>query len=256
MKTWTILPVLLLAAACAHSEAVPPPASAASAAPTQVVKSAPPEVIAVRVLLVGTQDRKPAEALERARMLSEMARQGEKLSELIRTYSDRPGAAEDFGLFKLRVAEPVPFGAPVVEAALALPITGISAPVEVPEGYLVLERLSDPPGGPEHIAARHILITYAGSAKEVPGATRTEADARALAEKIAAEAKAPGADFSALAQQYTEEPGGKERSGDLGRFGRGQMVPAFEKVAFALKVGEISGIVPSPFGFHVIQRYE
>jgi parvulin-like peptidyl-prolyl isomerase len=255
MKIRTVLSLLLLAAGCAHAEAVPPASAANEPAPPAANK-APPEVIAVRALLVSKQGRSSADALERARMLSEMARQGEKLSELIRTYSDHPTAAEDHGMFKLHVAEPKPFDAVVVQAALALPITGISQPVEVAEGYVVVERLPDPPGGPERIAARHILIIYAGSPQEVPGATRSEADARVLAESIVAQAKASGADWNALAQRYTEEPGGKERSGDLGRFGRGQMVKAFEQVAFALKVGEISGVVQSPFGFHVIQRYE
>jgi parvulin-like peptidyl-prolyl isomerase len=257
MKTWTLLTLLSFAAACAHSEPVPAASAAAQPpAPKPTLSGGPLEVIAVRVLLVGKRDRTPAEALERARMLSQMARQGEKLSELIRTYSDHPSAAEDRGAFKLTIADPKPFNADVAQAALALRIGGISEPVEVPEGYVVLERLPDPPPGPERIAARHILITYAGSPKDIPGATRTEAEARALAESIAQQAKAPGADFPALAQQYTEEPGGKERSGDLGHFGRGQMVPAFEQVAFALKVGEVSAVVQTQFGFHVIQRYE
>jgi parvulin-like peptidyl-prolyl isomerase len=255
MKTPILLCLVLLAAGCAGSQEIPP-ASALSGPPLAIEKAAGPEVIAVRVLLVGKQNRTAAEALERARMLSEMARQGEKLSELVRAYSERPGATEDQGMFKLRVAEPVPFDAAVAQAALELPVNGISEPLEVAEGYLVVQRLPDPPAGPEQISARHILITYAGSPKEVPGATRSEAEARALSAKIVAEAKTSGADFAALAQQYTDEPGGKERSGDLGHFGRGQMVPAFERVAFALKVGEVSDVVQTPFGFHVIQRYE
>ncbi|HKP62744.1 MAG TPA: peptidylprolyl isomerase [Polyangiales bacterium] len=258
MKTSALLPLLLLAVSCAHSEPVPP-ANAGSEPPPpapQAEKAAAPEVIAVRVLLVAKEGRTADEALERARMLSEMARQGEKLSELIRTYSDRAGAAEDQGLFKLQTADPVPFERAVADAALAVPIGGISQPIAVAAGYLVLERLPDPPGGPERIAARHILITYAGSPQQVPGATRSEAEARALAQSIVDKARAAGADWNALAQEYTEEPGGKERSGDLGRFGRGQMVRAFEQAAFALKVGEVSGVVQSPFGFHVIQRYE
>ncbi len=260
--------LFLCAAACGHT----PPAPAATAAtqaspppPVAIESAPPPELIAVRVLLVGYKDaagtgtgpeRTKVEALERAQMLARMARQGDKLSELVRSYSDRAGANEDQGVAKFRPADPAPFSSAVADAALALRTGGISQPVEVPNGYLVLERLRDPEVGPERIAARHILITYTTSAKPVPGATHTEAEARALAETIAEEARKPDADFRALAAQYTEEPGGKERGGDLGTFGRGQMVPAFEQVAFKLNVGQTSGIVQSPFGFHVIHRYQ
>jgi parvulin-like peptidyl-prolyl isomerase len=65
-----------------------------------------------------------------------------------------------------------------------------------------------------------------------------------------------GEDFSKVVASYTDEPGGAERGGDLNKFGRGRMVPAFEEAAFALKLNEISGIVETPFGFHVIKRTE
>lgn len=223
-----------------------------------------PEWIALRVLVVAYQgapsasptERTQPQALERARMLSTMAKQGEKLSDLVTDYSDRGNAAEDRGLIKLRPAEPAPFSADAARAALALPVGGISDPVEGPGGYVVFERLPDPPAGPERIGARHILIVYTGSAASVPGVSRTQAEALALAEQVAKLAHAPDADWAVLAAQYTEEPGGKERAGDLGKFGRGQMVPPFERAAFALAVGQISGVVESQFGYHVIQRYE
>jgi peptidyl-prolyl cis-trans isomerase SurA len=224
-----------------------------------------PDQIEVRVLLVsfaGAQGapsdltRSREEALERAQMLARMAKSGDKLAELVRQYSDRPGASDDLGLFRIRPKQPGAFGPKVTETALSLAPGDVSSAVEGPEGYFVVERRPDPPVGPSRIAARHILISYRGAPQALDGATRTEQEARSIAEQIALQAKQPDASFEALAAQFTEEPGSKETGGDLGHFGRGQMVPSFEKAAFALAVGQVSDVVQSPFGFHVIKRYE
>ncbi|KYK34379.1 MAG: peptidyl-prolyl cis-trans isomerase [Theionarchaea archaeon] len=74
---------------------------------------------------------------------------------------------------------------------------------------------------------------------------------RSQAEKILEELK-KGASFAKLAQEYSECPS-KKRGGDLGWFGRGKMVPEFEKAAFSLKKGELSDIVKTQFGYHVIK---
>ena len=105
---------------------------------------------------------------------------------------------------------------------------------------------------PEEIAASHILISYQGA--ERSSATRTKEEAKKLAEEVLAKAQAPGADFAALAREYSDEPGAKERGGDLGTFKKGAMAKPFEDAAFKLKVGEISGVVETPFGFHIIKR--
>jgi foldase protein PrsA len=72
------------------------------------------------------------------------------------------------------------------------------------------------------------------------------------ANKIEAEL-AKGGDFPALAKQYSKDPGSGAKGGDLGYFGKGKMVPPFEKVAFTAKIGAISPPVKSQFGYHIIK---
>lgn len=260
----------LSVAACAHKPAsdvygdphAPPAAQAQEAAAPAVETAKAPSLLEVRVLTVaytevqGHVERTREEALQRAQMLASMAREGEKLSQLVTEYSDRPGANNDRGVTKLRVDSPAPFDDALVSAALALPIGGVSEPVDQAEGFVVIERLPDPPPGPEQVSAKHILIGYADSPKTVGEVTRSEAEALELAKKVLEAARAPDSDWDALAAQYTDEEAGKQTGGDLGSFGRGQMVPSFEKAAFALEVGQTSEIVKSPFGFHIIRRYK
>lgn len=78
------------------------------------------------------------------------------------------------------------------------------------------------------------------------------AAARAEAEDVVRQL-AEGGDFEVLARRFSDDPGSKEHGGDLGWFKRGRMVPKFENVAFALRPGEISPIVETEFGFHIIK---
>ncbi|MFT5366988.1 MAG: peptidyl-prolyl cis-trans isomerase SurA [Candidatus Latescibacterota bacterium] len=79
--------------------------------------------------------------------------------------------------------------------------------------------------------------------------------ARKQAEELMARVKA-GEDFAALAREYSEDPGSGSQGGDLGFFSRGTMVPEFEEAAFALKPGEVSDLVQTKYGFHIIRTDE
>ena len=102
--------------------------------------------------------------------------------------------------------------------------------------------------------ASHILIRYAGALRTTPDITRSKADAQKLATEVAKKASQPDADFAVLANEYTEDPSGKGRGGKLGTFPKGRMVPEFDKPLFALRPGEVSGVIETPFGFHIIYR--
>jgi peptidyl-prolyl cis-trans isomerase C len=102
----------------------------------------------------------------------------------------------------------------------------------------------------ERVRASHILLRVPEAAgPDVKKAQRGKAEA-ALARVR------KGEDFAAVAREVSEDPGSAPRGGDLGVFGRGQMVPAFEQAAYALTAGQVSGLVESPFGFHIIKVQE
>jgi hypothetical protein len=110
-------------------------------------------------------------------------------------------------------------------------------------------------GIPAQIGARHILIQWIGAQSAGPQVVRTRAQALATAKEVLKRVQA-GEDFARMAVEFSDEPNAGSRGGSLGRFGHGQMVPEFEAAAFRLQVGQISGIVETPFGFHIIQRTE
>lgn len=96
------------------------------------------------------------------------------------------------------------------------------------------------------IQARHILLTYP---EEATDAQRDSV--RQLARDLRGRA-VEGEDFAELAREFSDDTGSAQEGGDLGTFGRGRMVPAFEEAAFALEPGEISEPVESPYGVHLI----
>lgn len=103
---------------------------------------------------------------------------------------------------------------------------------------------------PEMVRARHILVAVK------PNATEDEKKAaKKKADELLEKAK-KGEDFATLASEHSDDPGSKAKGGDLGFFTTGSMVGKFEQAAYALKPGEISEVVETEFGYHIIKQEE
>jgi len=97
---------------------------------------------------------------------------------------------------------------------------------------------------PEQVRASHILLKTDG---------KDDAAVKAKAEDVLKQAKAPGADFAALARKYSEDDSNAKNGGDLDFFGKGRMVPEFDRVAFSMEPGQISDLVKTEYGYHIIK---
>jgi hypothetical protein len=226
-------------------------AVAAAAPEPQAVAPIGERVLARHILVAyeGAPDASPKlrRSREEARVLAGQLRDrvlhGEDFAELARTSSDDAASAKDGGRLP-----PFSRGAMVPEfeaAAFALQENAVSEVVETQYGFHVIRR---EPLIERHLA--HILVQWEGA----PGGTttRTKEEARARVEEAKAHL-AQGEPFADVAKTYSDGANGI-RGGDLGVIQKGQMSPQFDGVGFALQVGQISDVVESPFGFHVLTR--
>lgn len=119
-----------------------------------------------------------------------------------------------------------------------------------------LEKVAEPkrlarPAGQELITASHILVSYAGATRSQ--ATRTKEEARTLAEQLLARVR-KGEDFGELALAHSDDPTAKANRGNLGPSPASSWVKPFGDAAVALRAGEVSDLVETPFGIHIIKR--
>jgi PPIC-type peptidyl-prolyl cis-trans isomerase-like protein len=131
---------------------------------------------------------------------------------------------------------------PAATATAPAEITGAAAPAaSVASPYV------------DAIIAQHVLVIYKGAKRAPKGVTRDRADAKARAEEALAKIRS-GTAFEEIVKAYSDDSGSVDRMGSVGKFRREAMDPAFSAAAFALKVGEVSDVVQTPFGYHVIKR--
>ena len=194
-----------------------------------------------------TRTKDEAEAL--AKSLTAQAKKAPgDFAELAKKHSDGPSGPRggDLGVW------PQGRMVPAFDKAIAgLKVGEVTGPVETPFGFHVMKRNELPP----FRAGAHILIAYKGAVRAAQTVTRSKEEAKALAEKLARTVKADPAKFDSVAKEHSDGPY-KNRGGSLGKWPKGQMVPDFDKAIDKLKIGEVSGVVETPFGFHVFIRMD
>jgi peptidyl-prolyl cis-trans isomerase C len=191
----------------------------------------------------------------------------ETLPEQYQQYAKGPGKkqfAEDYLRMKMLAAAGMKNGLdkdPEVVAQLNLMRENLVANAQlqkIEKGITLTDeelqkKYEESKGQYEQVKARHILVAFKGSPAAQAGKPElTEEQAKAKAEDLRAKIVA-GASFEELAKTESDDTGSGANGGDLGEFNRGQMVPEFEKAAFEAKVGEVTPVVRTQFGYHIIK---
>jgi len=171
-------------------------------------------------------------------------RSGTAFETVMAEYSDDPRKGSGGALTSWKGR----FGADFDAAAAKLVKNGVSDVVKCPDGYRIVQCTDVTQADEVH--ALHILVAFGPRAK-----IKSEEEARRAADDLLAKVKA-GADFAELAKASSDDPGSAQRGGDLGWFGRRAMIKPFEDAAFALAPGQVSEVVKTSFGFHIIKLLE
>lgn len=245
-------PIVLALFGCGASDPAPPtpphaPPIARSAAPTEDRYAASHILISFAGAArapESARSRTEADAEELARQLHDKIAAGASFDDLARRYSEGPSAPRGgrLGVYRTNTMMPT------FETAVAgVHVGAVTAPFRTPFGWHIARR-----DAVVEARGQHILIKHAGAWRS--DSTRLAVEARTLVSQIAAELEA-GADFATLARAHSEDATAIA-GGDLGLIAPGQLVPEFEDALFELEIGGRSGVVQTPYGFHVIRRTE
>ncbi len=195
--------------------------------------------------------RTKEEALKRAQELrAKMVANPDGIDALIKAESDgfRAAAGGELGIWMAgRGQHPA-----IDQSVRDLELNAISEPVETQYGYHLIQRIE--PVEPPQFAGSHILIAYKDARRANPELTRTKEEAEKRAKEVLAKVKKNPEKFADLAKEFSDDPTAKAQGGSLGVWTKGRMIPEFDQAVEGMKVGEISGIVETAFGYHIIRR--
>lgn len=202
------------------------------------------EEVRVSHILIRTDSLSDEEAKQKALDIIERIKNGASFDEEAAKYSDDQFSKNKGGdIYYITAGMIMPS---FEDAAYETPVGQINpTPLKTRYGYHIIKVTDRIPRTPK-IKASHILISNRNNKKS------DSKDKLKLAEEILERIK-NGEDFGKLAAEFSDDPGSKSKNGDLGYFSRRQMVQPFDLAAFNLKTGEVSDIVESQFGYHIIK---
>lgn len=210
------------------------------------------EIRASHILLSLTPSATPADsgaAYRKAYDIIAAARSGIDFAQLALEHSQDPSVKVNKGdLYYFTAGQLV---TPFEDAAFNMKVGEISsAPVRTQYGLHIIKIIDRKPA-PGEIHASHIMIRFLNQTPSPQDTAQAYAKIRALKDSLAA-----GVDFASLAMRHSEDPGSAGRGGDLGYFSRRRWVQPFDEVAMSLKPGQVSDIVRTPYGYHLIKCFD
>ncbi len=197
-------------------------------------------------IMIKTDTLSDEEAKRRAEEVIARIKKGEKFEDLVKEYSDDKYSVNQGGDVYYFVAGEIL--ADFEDAAYATPVDSIyPEPVKTRFGYHIIKVTDRKPYRPQ-IRAKHILLAF----KDKNGKMRNKDSLLTLIEDIRKRI-ANGEKFADLAKKYSDDTMSKPLGGDLGYFERRKFVKPFDEAAFNLKKGEVSGVVKTRYGYHLIK---
>ena len=203
------------------------------------------EELRISHILIRTDTLSPKEAEERANDIIAQIKKGATFEEMAKKYSDDKFSKNRGGdIYYLTAGLVIP---DFEDAAYNTPVGQVyPKPIKTKYGYHVI-KVTDRRKRIPKVKAAHILIRTMNNEGKPDSLGKLQL-INELKERIA-----KGEDFGKLAEEYSDDPGSKKKNGDLGYFARRQMVQPFDEAVFNLKVGEVSDVVKTRFGYHLIK---
>ena len=210
------------------------------------------EIRASQILFTLKPNASPADsaaAYKKAYDVLNLLKQGKDFGMLAVEYSQDPSAKSNMGdLYYFTSGQIV---GPFEDAAFQLQPGQVSTvPVRTSFGLHIIKVTGRKPSVGE-VHASHIMIRFPNQNPSPEDTAKAYNKISALLDSLNA-----GADFAELAKRHSEDPGSAARGGDLGYFGRRRWIQPFDEAALAMKPGQLSGIVRTPFGYHLIKCYD